>query len=194
VVGMDRHTPYIARMRSEGTLTAEELMRHKLPGKRTELVRGAMRVREPAGFRHGEIAARLARLVGNHVDRHGLGSVLAAETGFTLARDPDTVRAPDVAFVSHSRLPDITPTGFAEFAPDLAVEVLSPGDRPGDVLGKVADWLDAGSALVWVVDLSSRRVRVYRKDGSESIVEETDSLSGEDVLPGFACSCDMIFG
>ncbi len=194
MLGMDRHAPYIARMRTEDTVTAEELLRHTLPGKRTELVRGALRVREPAGFRHGEIAARLARVVGNHVDRHGLGSVLAAETGFALARDPDTVRAPDVAFVSHARLPDTRPTGFAEFAPDLAVEVLSPGDRPGDVLGKVADWLDAGSAMVWVVDPSSRHVRVYRKDGSESIVEQTDSLSGEDVLPGFACGCEMIFG
>ena len=190
---MDRQAPYLTNMNSEGPLTAEELLRHTLPGKRTELVRGAMRVREPAGFRHGEIAARLARVVGNHVDRHGLGIVLAAETGFTLARNPDTVRAPDVAFVSHERLPDTTPTGFAEFAPDLAVEVLSPGDRPGDVLGKVADWLDAGSALVWVVDPSARHVRVYRKDGSESIVEETDSLSGEDVLPGFVCTCELIF-
>jgi len=127
------------------------------------------------------------------VREHDLGLVVAAETGFTLARDPDTVRAPDVGFVSRERVPDPLPKGYAEFAPDLAVEVLSPDDRPGEVLAKVADWLNAGSRLVWVVDPDQRLVRVYRADGSESLLGAHDLLVGEEVLPGFACPVADVF-
>jgi len=166
-------------------MTAEELLRVNLPNKRTELVRGVLVVREPAGYRHGDVAARLSAAISNHVDANGLGRVFAAETGFTLRRKPDTVRAPDVAFIGNERLPDPPPRGFAELAPDLAVEVLSPDDRPGEVLEKVADWLNAGVRLVWVVDPVRVTARVYRADGSESILSATDALLGEDILPGF---------
>jgi Uma2 family endonuclease len=166
-------------------MTAEELLRLNLPNKRTELVRGVLVVREPAGYQHGDVAMRLAVAIFAHVEAHRLGRVFAAETGFTLRRKPDTVRAPDVAFISTARLPDPPPRGFAELAPDLAVEVLSPGDRPGEVLEKVADWLNAGARLVWVVDPIRVVARVYHADGSESIVRATDALPGEDVLPGF---------
>jgi Uma2 family endonuclease len=166
-------------------MTAEELLRLNLPNKRTELVRGVLVVREPAGYQHGDVAMRLAAAIYTHVEAHGLGRVFAAETGFTLERNPDTVRAPDVAFISTARLPDPPPRGFAELAPDLAVEVLSPDDRPGAVLAKVADWLNAGARLVWVVDPLRVIARVYRADGSESMLDETDALRGEDILPGF---------
>jgi len=166
-------------------MTAEELLRLNLPDKRTELVRGVLVVREPAGYQHGDVAMRLAAAIYTHVEAPGLGRVFAAETGFTLARNPDTVRAPDVAFISTARLPDPPPRGFAELAPDLAVEVLSPDDRPGAVLAKVADWLNAGARLVWVVDPLRVIARVYRADGSESMLDETDALRGEDLLPGF---------
>ena len=166
-------------------MTAEELLRLNLPNKRTELVCGVLVVREPAGYQHGDAAARLLVAIANHVSANGLGRVFAAETGFTLARNPDTVRAPDVAFVSTARLPDPPPRGFAELAPDLAVEVLSPDDRPGEVLAKVGDWLNAGARVVWVVDPLRIIARVYRADGSESILGATDALRGEDVLPGF---------
>jgi Uma2 family endonuclease len=166
-------------------MTAEELLRLNLPNKRTELVRGVLVVREPAGYQHGEVAMRLAVAIFNYVETHGLGCVFAAETGFTLTRNPDTVRAPDVAFISTSRLPHPIPRGFAELAPDLAVEVLSPDDRPGEVLAKVGDWLNAGARMVWVVDPVRVIARVYRSDGSESILGATDALRGEDVLPGF---------
>jgi Uma2 family endonuclease len=104
-----------------------------------------------------------------HVDARGLGRILAAETGFRLAADPDTVRTADIAFIRRERLPDPPPLGYAELAPDLVVEVLSPGDRPADVLAKVADWLNAGTALVWVLDPMQRRLRVYRADGSSPL-------------------------
>jgi Uma2 family endonuclease len=145
-------------------------------------------IREPAGYQHGDVAMRLGAAMHAHAEAHDLGRVFAAETGFTLARKPDTVRAPDVAFISNERLPDPPPRGFAEMAPDLAVEVLSPDDRAGEVLDKVADWLKAGTPLVWVVDPLRATARVYRADGSESLLGESDVLQGEDVLPGFTCA------
>ena len=178
---------YLANMPPAATLTALDLQRLNLPDKRTELVRGVLVVKEPAGYRHGEVAARLANLLMNHVNAHDLGRVLAAETGFKLAANPDTVRAPDVAFIGRDRLPDPPPAGYAALAPDLVVEVLSPDDRPGEVLAKVADWLSAGTRLVWVVDPARRSARVYRGDGTESFADRDGALDGEDVLPGFAC-------
>jgi len=109
------------------------------------------------------------------------------ESGFKLASDPDTVRGPDVAFISQSRLPEPEPVGYPAFAPDLVVEILSLGDRPGEVLGKVADWLSAGTRLVWVVDPERRLARVYRADGAEAILNAARPLQGEDVVPGFVC-------
>lgn len=181
-----------AHARISQLLTAEELLHLNLPNKRTELVRGVLVVREPAGYQHGEVAARLLAAIANHVYAHNLGRVFAAETGFTLARKPDTVRAPDVAFISTARLPDPAPRGFAELAPDLAVEVLSPDDRPGEVLAKVGDWLMAGSQLVWIVDPVRATARVYRADGTESILAETDVLRGEDVLRGFELAVSAV--
>lgn len=168
------------------TLTADDLLHLRLPHKRTELVRGRLVVREPAGYRHGVIAARIAHLLVDFVEARGLGQVVGAETGFTVGRDPDTVRAPDAAFIARERLPSPTPRGFAELAPDLVVEVLSPDDRPGDVLGKVGEWLSAGSRLVWVVDAERGEARVYRADGTQAVVGPGEGLEGEDVLPGLA--------
>ena len=174
--------------------TADELLRLDIPGKCTELIRGRLLVREPPGFLHGRVAMKLATSIATFVDRSKLGLVLAAETGFKLASNPDTVRAPDVAFISRERLPNPSPQGYAALAPDLVVEVLSPSDRPGYVLGKVADWLTAGSRLVWVVDPARRSAAVYRADGTETFVAEEGSLDGEDVLPSFTCRLDAIFG
>jgi Uma2 family endonuclease len=173
-------------------MSADDLLRLKLPDKRTELVRGALVVREPAGYRHGEVAARLAKLLMDHVDRHQLGTVLAAETGFKLASNPDTVRAPDLAFIRRDRIPDPPPIGFAALAPDLVVEVLSPDDRPAEVLAKVGDWLTAGCALVWVVDLVRRLAHVYRANGRETTLAAGDVLDGEAVLPGFRCPLEAV--
>ena len=173
-------------------MTADELLHVRIPDKRVELVRGRLVVREPAGLRHGRVAMELARLLANYVDDRRIGSVYAAETGFTVARDPDTVRAPDVAFIRRDRLPDPEPLGFPDVAPDLVAEVVSPGDRPGEILAKVADWLSAGTRLVWVVDPLRRVARVYRQDGSETIVPADGALEGEDVLPGFACPLEAI--
>jgi Uma2 family endonuclease len=168
-------------------MTADELLHLNLPDKRTELVQGVLVVREPAGYQHGEVAMRIAMRIGRFLDDHALGALVAADTGFHLASQPDTVRAPDVGFVSNERRPSPPPRGYAQFAPDLAVEVLSPDDRPGEVLSKVADWLSAGTRLVWVVDPIRRLVRIYRADGTALQLGAGDALDGEDVLPGFSC-------
>ena len=177
-------------------MTADELLVLRMPDKRTELVRGRLVVREPAGFWHGDAAARVLVAISNYLAADRInqtsgvarGRVVAAETGFTLQRNPDTVRAPDVAYICAERLPSGAHVGFANFAPDLAVEVLSPSDRPGEVLAKVADWLTAGTLLVWTIDPERRRARVYRADGSDAVLGATDYLDGEDVLPGFRAS------
>ena len=168
-------------------LTAEDVERISLPGKQVELVRGRLVVREPPGTWHGAIAANLAYYLSDFVRRQGLGQVFAQDTGFKIASDPDTVRAPDVAFVGTERTDRIRARGYAELAPDLLAEILSPDDRPAEVLAKVADWLAAGTKIVWVVDPERREVRVYRQDGSLSVLGNSDSLDGEDVLPGFTC-------
>ena len=185
---MTKPRRYIESMPQQAPLTAEELLRLNLPNKRTELVRGMLIIREPAGYQHGDIAMQLGAAIHLHVDAHQLGRVFAAETGFTLERNPDTVRAPDVAFISNARLPEPPPRGFAEMAPDLAVEVLSPDDYAPEVLEKVADWLNAGARLVWIVDPIRANARVYRADGSELLLGLNDSLDGEDVLPDFTCA------
>jgi Uma2 family endonuclease len=179
--------PYVASMTPTPPTTAEQLLRTSLPDKRVELVHGVLVVREPPGMRHGRIAMNLAHRLADFVRACDLGQVYAAETGFHLARDPDTVRAPDIAFVAAARVPQPEPTGFAELAPDLVVEVLSPGDRPGETLAKVGDWLEAGTRFVWVIDPERRLARVYRADGSETHLSDGDVLDGEDVVSGFSC-------
>ena len=178
---------YVDNMTGPAMLTADDLVRLQPAGKRSELVRGRIVVRELAGYRHGDVAMSISLAIGYFLRSHALGRLLAAETGFVLSTNPDTVRAPDVAFIRNERIPDPVPRGFAHFAPDLVVEVLSPDDRPGEVLEKVADWLKAGTRIVWLIDPERRSGRVYRADGTESLLNESDSLDGEDVLPGFSC-------
>ena len=173
-------------------MTADQLLHADIPDKRTELIRGVLVVREPAGYSHGRVIAQLTGRLWTHVEKTSAGELLGAETGFTLFRDPDTVRAPDVAFVHRDRLPDPTSRAFVELAPDLVVEVLSHDDRPGEVLSKVGDWLKAGARLVWVIDIERRLARIYRSDGSESSLTEAGELNGEDVLPGFVCPLSTI--
>ena len=181
---MPNDPAYVLGMSPPAIMTAEELLH--IPDKHAELVRGVLVVREPAGLRHGRIATELAAALAPHVRANGLGRVYV-ESGFKLAANPDTVRGPDIAFISKARLPEPEPVGFPELAPDLGVEILSPDDRPGEVLGKVADYLSAGTRLVWVIDPERRLARVYRADGTEEIVTADQALRGEDVVPGFAC-------
>ncbi|MHC4848190.1 MAG: Uma2 family endonuclease [Planctomycetota bacterium] len=168
--------------------TAEQLLKAQDIG-RCELVRGEFRKLIPPSFEHGRVAMNLGVLIANHVKELGLGMVVAAETGFLLALDPDTVRAPDVAFVRAERLPG-PPRGYFEGAPDLAVEVLSPDDRPGAVRDKVAEWLESGAEEVWVVDPRKRTIAVHNPDST--VLRESASLTSE-LLPGFELAVREVF-
>jgi Uma2 family endonuclease len=169
-----------------GRMTADDLYRYP-ECDRSELVRGMLRVSEPPSGYHGQVATRLAARLDAYVEARRLGTVLV-EAGFILARGPDTVRGPDVSFVSAERLdPERVPSEFLSLAPDLAVEISSPKDGAWDLAEKVADYLAAGARLVWVVEPRNGTVTVHRADGSIQGLGPADSLDGEDVIPGFSC-------
>lgn len=174
--------------------TAEQLFQEAPGLGRCELVGGELRMMSPAGSRHGAVTLRIATLLANHVDAHGLGQVFAAETGFILARNPDTVRAPDVAFVSRCRLEAGLPTGYFPGPPDLAVEVLSPDDRPAAVAAKTADWLAAGTQLVWIVDPATQSLAAHAADGTITRLTASETAPSGDVVPGFSLALDRVFG
>ena len=174
-------------------ITAEDLLHTSIADKHVELVRGVMVVREPPGYLHGDVTARIATLLTNYADERGIGRVLAAETGFKLQSNPDTVRAADVAFLRRERLPDPRPTGYPALAPDLVVEVLSPGDRPGETFGKIGDWLEGGVRLVWVIDPDAESVAVYRPGKEPYLVNKGEELTGDEVLPDFRVVVDEFF-
>ena len=175
-------------------VTAEQLLRMPDDGHRYELVAGELKPMTPAGWKHGDVGGRLHSMLGRHVLEHELGKIFFAETGFLLSRDPDTVRAPDIAFIHKDRLPDALPEeAFWPGPPDLAVEVVSPGDTTGEVDDKVRAWLDAGAIAVWVVSLKWRTVTVYRSPTDIKTLTENVELTGEDALPGFRCRVGEIF-
>ena len=174
-------------------VTAEDLW--AMPNNaRRELVRGEVRVMAPGGFEHGAIGMNLGRVLGNHVARQRLGVVLSADTGFVLSRNPDSVRAPDVAFVAAARIPTSgLPVTFWEGAPDLAVEVVSPGDTLEEVEEKVDDYLDAGTRMVLVVNPKRRTVTVHRPGAQPVILRQTETIDGGDVVPGFSLPMADVF-
>jgi Uma2 family endonuclease len=171
--------------------TAQQLLEAGDIG-RCELVRGHLIMMTPASSEHGRIIARLTVRLGSFAERHRLGAVFGAETGFLIERRPDTVRAPDVAFVKASRLPG-PKRGWFEGAPDLAVEVVSPDDRASELVAKAQMWLDAGAAIVWLVDPQTQMVTVYRPGGVAQVLRHTDVLTGHDLLPGFSVQIADIF-
>ena len=178
------------------TFTAEELLRMPDGGVRRELVRGELREMTPAGDEHGYLALRIASRLERHVDANKLGRTYTAETGFKISSDPDTVRAPDAAFVNRARVEAAgRVTGFRDGAPDLAVEVVSPNDRYSEVLDNALDWLEAGCRMVLVADPEPRRATVYRsrEDIRVLTAEAGDAVDGADVVPGWRVPLTEIF-
>jgi Uma2 family endonuclease len=181
-------------MTTQVRITADELLRMPADDTRRELVRGELREMTPAGSRHGRIAARLLLRLGAHVEREALGVTFAAETGFELASDPDTVRAADASFIRKERIETAgDPEGFWPGAPDLAAEVVSPGDSYREVHEKVLEWLAAGSRMVLVLDPASRTVTVYRSVQEVRVLGEQDILQGADVVPGWEVPVAELF-
>jgi Uma2 family endonuclease len=179
---------------STARYTAADLLQMRSPaGVRYELVAGELRTMTPAGAPHGGIVTDLAALLHAYARAHDLGRVVAGDTGYWLSRAPDTVRAPDVAFISKARIPRPLPPGFFEIAPDLAVEVRSPSESRRDIDEKLADYRQAGVRLIWVIEPSSRTVTVYYGDGTNQTFAAHEVLDGADVLPGFAVPVDRLF-
>ncbi len=165
-------------------ITADELMAMGDIG-RCELVRGELVMMSPTGYQHGDVTGNIHGLLWTFVNKHNLGKVLAAETGFVLEQDPDTVRGADVSFIRTDRLPAADHVTFFKGAPDLAVEVLSPDARAGAVIRKVGDWLSAGAQSVWVVSPKQRTITAYHADQSIAIYQEKDTLKNDPAVPGF---------
>jgi Uma2 family endonuclease len=174
--------------------TADELFVMPDDGFRYELVRGELRRMPPAGSEHGAVIMNIGTPIHQFVKAHSLGAVFGAKTGFKIAADPDTVRAPDLAFVRRERIPEGgIPRGFWPGAPDLAVEVVSPGDTYTEVEEKVQDWLDAGTRMVLVVNPRTRTLAVYTSHHDVMRLTESDTLDGGEVLPGFTCRVREFF-
>ena len=175
-------------------MTADELLELPEGEKFYELVRGVLRVNEPAGGWHGLIAGRIFARLSSYVEEHDLGTAFPDNTGFFIAHAPDTVRAPDASFVSKARLSaDAIGAEFIDLAPDLAVEVVSPGDRVSEIIEKVADYRDAGVRAVWIADPATHTVTVQAPDGSTRFFREGDILDGGEVVPGFRCDVSALF-
>lgn len=174
-------------------ITADQLASLPDDGSRRELVAGVLHMMSPAGGRHGRIAGRLFLRIGNHVEQRKLGEVFAAETGYILRRDPDTVRAPDVSFVSRERLGDLADhAGYLPIAPDLAAEVVSPSDESSKVEAKAMDWLHSGVRVVLVVDPQTKSIREYRSS-SEIRVYDDGTIALQDILPDFKLDVAELF-
>ncbi len=181
-------------MTTTATVTAEELLNLPSRDGRRESVRGEVRENAPVGREHGAVAMKAGWRLAQHVEERQLGEVYAAETGFILSRNPDTVRAPDVAFVRQEVVDAIGPNrGYLACAPDLVVEVISSGDSYLEVEEKVMDWLEAGCRMVVVINPRRRMVTVYRSRSEISILNEGDTLEGADVVSGWELPLSRLF-
>lgn len=175
-------------------VTAESLWRMADDGMRRELVRGRLRVMTPAGAEHGRVAMRVGRLLAGHVDQHDLGVAFAAETGFVLGHDPDTVRAPDAAFVSKERADLVGRTArFWPEAPDFATEVVSPDDRFREVEEKALAWLEAGTIAVLVLDPTRQTATVYRGRREARVHRGAETIDLSDAVPGWRVRLSELF-
>lgn len=179
---------------SEKFLTADDLLRLDSEGVRGELIRGVLCKTMPTGLTHGETVMNLAAELSSFIKPRRLGRVVGSDSGMLLERNPDTVREPDIAFISAQKLPlDVRLSGYFEGAPDLAVEVTSPSDSPRDVYHKARMWISFGVHLVWVVDPETRTIEIHRPGQPLQVLAEDDTLDGDTVLPGFSCAVRDLF-
>jgi Uma2 family endonuclease len=179
----------------EKLFTVDDLweLSHDGSARRRELVKGTLIEMAPAGGLHGIIAMRLGRYLSAYVDEHDLGYVTAAETGYILTENPLTVRAPDVGFIAKSRMPSPIPPRYIPLAPDLVVEVVSPGDTAKEIQDKALDYLRAGTSLIWVVYPESQTANSFSPTGTMQLIEGEGTLDGGEVLPGFRLALHDVF-
>lgn len=182
----------LTRPQPRQTYTAEDLERFPSDA-RYELIRGDLHpMPPPAGGEHGKMTYNLVLDVGWFVRSNDLGEGYAAETGFIVERNPDTVMAPDFAFVAKDRLAT-SQDGFVPLVPDLVLETRSPSDRPREVAAKVQRWLAVGVRVVWELDPQARVLTVHRPNAAPRALGANDTLTGDEVLPGFALALRRLF-
>ena len=175
-------------------LTADDLLRLDSKGIRGELIRGELYETMSAGVTHGKIVINLGSELRYFVKPRRLGSLMASDTGIILERNPDTVREPDIAFISAAKMPlGIDVPGYSEAVPDLVVEIASPNDSRREVDDKVQMWLSYGVRLVWAIYPTTRTVESHPRRGAPTLLTAVDTLDGGDVLPGFTCKLSDIF-
>ncbi len=163
-------------------------------GRRCELICGKVVEMAPTGGEHGSVAVNATLLLGAFVKAHGLGNVSTGETGYRVASAPDTVRAPDLGFVRKSRIPPTgVPARFWEIPPDLALEIVSPGDTYEDVESKAREWIESGVTEVWVLNPRLREVKIHRNGRPVEVCREKDVVRSESLLPGFAATAGEFF-
>lgn len=172
--------------------TDEQLENLPKDGYKYELLDGTL-IMSPAHANHGSICMRIGALLLNFVQQNKLGEVYDSSTGFKLA--PDLLLSPDVAFVSKSRLKKIlvSPDKFLSGAPDLVVEVLSPGDRMAQLSRKLEHYFDHGTKVAWIVNWQEEQVLIYTPDSVAALTGPNDVLTGGAALPGFKCKLAKIF-
>jgi len=173
--------------------TAEELLSLDEPGICHELVRGQLRRTSPAGHWHGGVEMVLCELLSHHVRVNKLGRAYSGDTGFLMARNPDTVLSPDAAFVTNERMPPPRSRGYFPGPPDLAVEIRSPDDMRRSLHRKALSWLRHGARMVWVIDPMAADATVYRSKDDVRDVGADGDLLGEDVVPGLRVALRELF-
>ena len=174
-------------------VTAEELLRMpRGEGVRYELIRGVLVAKMPTGRLHGEAVIRTGTLINVYSDTNDYGTAFSGEPGYRLERDPDTVRAPDVAWFAPGRLPPGI-QGFPELAPDLVVEVKSPSNSNPEMAAKAMMWLSYGSRQVWVEDPERVTITIFRPNTAPVTLGEDDVLDGGELLPGFSAPVWSLF-
>ena len=175
-------------------ITADELFLMPKDGFKYELVEGELNKMSLAGYQHGVIIARFTISLGSHIEEYNLGNLCGAETGFIISSNPDTVIAPDIAFISNQRVLQITnPDAYSPIAPELVVEVLSPSDTPKKVTKKIELWLNFGVSVVILIDPRKKELKVYRSLSEPTPLTEKDTLTLDDILPGFSYPLANLF-
>lgn len=173
--------------------TAEDLERLSAQGYHYELIKGELRTMAPPGGPHGSSTSRLSFYVMQITISQELGEAFAAETGFLVGRNPDTVLAPDFAFVVKDRLPQPLPKSYVPVVPDIVLETRSPNDTRQEVADKVALWLELGVRLVWELNPQTRILAVHQNNQMPRFLGENDTLDGGDVLPGLSVPVARLF-
>jgi len=173
-------------------MTADELIMLPRGEHRYELIKGELLTMSPTGEEHGVVTVNITILLGQYVRKHQLGTLYGAETGFKLESDPDTVLAPDLAFIGRDRVGEVS-KGYRSGAPDLVVEVLSPGDRKGKVERKTSQWLTLGALAVWLLNPQTRTVDVRLASGERKLFTKDDVLTDDYIVPGFRVRVSDIF-